>query len=108
MADFSLSETQQEMVRTAQEFGREVLEPAEFEIDRMASPDEAFAGAVFRETMAAAFDLGFHKMTLPEEHGGLGLGPATAGLVWEELARYGIAREEKALQVPGETSDGEE
>lgn len=90
MADFSRSDTQKQMVQTAQDFGKGVLEPAEIAIDRMACPDEAFAGEIFRETVAAAFELGFHKMTLPQEHGGLGLDPATAGLVWEELARYGI------------------
>ncbi len=90
MADFSLTDTQKQIVQTAQDFAREVLEPAEIALDRMASPDEAFNCELFRETMAEAFKLGFHKVTLPQEHGGLGLDPVTAGLVWEELARYGI------------------
>jgi alkylation response protein AidB-like acyl-CoA dehydrogenase len=90
MADFSLSDTQKQIVQTARDFGRQVLEPAEVELDRMERPDEAYSSQTFRTTLAAAFELGFHKMTLAEQHGGLGLDPATAGLVWEELARYGV------------------
>ncbi len=90
MADFSITETQQQMIDAARDFGKAVLEPAEIAIDKVADPDEAFRGDVFRNTMAAAFELGFHKMGLPEEHGGLGLDHASIGLVWEELARHGV------------------
>lgn len=89
MIDFSLTDTQKELVGTAREFGRSVLEPAEVAVDRMPS-DVAFQSREWRSAMAAAFELGFHKMTLPEESGGLGLDPQTVGLVWEELARYGV------------------
>lgn len=89
MIDFSLTDVQQSVVDTARDFGRNVLEPAEIAVDRMPA-HEAFASREYRSTMAAAFELGFHKMTLPEEFGGLGLDPQTTGLVWEELARYGV------------------
>jgi alkylation response protein AidB-like acyl-CoA dehydrogenase len=89
MIDFSLTETQKLLVDTAREFGRDVLEPAEIAIDRMPA-DQAFGSDAYRRAMAGAFELGFHKMTLPEESGGLGLDPQTTGLVWEELARHGV------------------
>lgn len=89
MIDFSLTDTQKHLVGTAREFGRSVLEPAEIAVDRM-PPAEAFRSREWRSAMAAAFELGFHKMTLPEATGGLGLDPQTVGLVWEELARYGV------------------
>ncbi len=90
MADFGLTDTQQQFVNTARDFAKEILEPAEVALDKMAVPDEAFAHDLFRKTMASAFELGFHKMGLPEAHGGLGLDAATTGLVWEELARGGV------------------
>ncbi len=90
MVDFSLSSTQTEFVHMAREFAREVLEPAEIAIDRMHDPDESCASDAFRDVMAAAFELGFHKMSLPERVGGLGLDPVTIGLIWEELARRGV------------------
>jgi alkylation response protein AidB-like acyl-CoA dehydrogenase len=89
MPSFSLSDTQEHMIATARDFGRQVLEPAEVALDKVAVPDEAFASQTFKKTMAAAFELGFHKMTLSQQFGGLGLDQSTAGLVWEELARYG-------------------
>ena len=90
MADFMLTDTQAQVVETARRFGREVLEPAEIALDRMADPNEAFRSGIFRETMAAAFELGFHRMTISQEYGGLGLDPATVGMVWEEFGRYGV------------------
>lgn len=89
MIDFSLTDTQKELVGTAHAFGREVLEPAEVAVDKKPA-DQAFQSPEYRRAMAGAFELGFHKMTLPEEYGGLGLDPQTVGLVWEELARYGV------------------
>lgn len=89
MIDFTMTETQEQLVNTARDFGKKELEPAEIELDKMADPDEAFRSETFKRTMARAFELGFHKMGLSEEYGGLGLDPSTTGLIWEELARYG-------------------
>ena len=89
MIDFSLTDTQRQIVDTARDFGRKVLEPAEIAMDRMPA-DQAFTSPEYRNAMAGAFELGFNRMTLSEELGGLGLDPQTVGLVWEELARYGV------------------
>ena len=89
MIDFSLTETQRSIVDAARDFGRDVLEPAEIAVDRKPA-DQAFESREYRSAMASAFELGFHKMTLPEASGGLGFDPQTTGLVWEELARYGV------------------
>ncbi len=89
MASFAMSDTQEHLVQTAREFGRQVLEPAEVALDKIEVPDQAFAHPLFKKTMAAAYELGFHKMTLSQQFGGLGLDQSTAGPVWEELARYG-------------------
>ena len=89
MVDFSLSEDQCAIRDMAARFAREVIRPAEIELDKMADPDEAFRSALFRDTMRQAYALGFHKMGIKEEHGGLGFDPVTRGLVWEELAAGG-------------------
>lgn len=88
--DFSHNATQQQLVELVRDFGREVLEPAEVALDRMPDPEQAYSSPLFRDTLAAAFELGLHKMTLPEAFGGLGLDPQTTGLIWEELGRYGV------------------
>lgn len=89
MVDFELSEDQQRVRGMAAAFAREVLRPAEIELDRMADPEDAFRSNVFRDTVRQAYELGFHKMGIKEEHGGLGFDPVTRGLVWEELAAGG-------------------
>jgi alkylation response protein AidB-like acyl-CoA dehydrogenase len=89
MIDFSRTEDQQQFVKTAREFGREVLRPAEVAMDANPDPDAAFNSDIYWNTLAMAFELGFHKMSLPESHGGLGLDPVSSGMVWEELARWG-------------------
>ena len=90
MVDFTRTETQEQLVQTARDFGREVLQPAEIAIDANPDPDEAFESKAFKAAMAKAFELGFHKMSLPESVGGLGLDASTTGMVWEELARWGV------------------
>lgn len=89
MVDFARDETQEMIVKTAREFGEEVVQPAEIELDRIADPEEVSKSGVFRDVMAQAYRLGFHKVAVPAEFGGLGLDPLTTGMIWEELSRYG-------------------
>lgn len=90
MIDFSLDSEQSALLEVVRDFGRGRLEPAEIALDRMTDLEAAFESPEYRDTMAAAFEMGLHKMTLPAELGGLGLDPVTSGLVWEELARHGV------------------
>ncbi len=89
MVDFEVTETQQMIVGTARKFGKEIMKPAEVALDRIADPEEVFGSDLFRDVMAKAYELGFHKMSLPEQYGGLGLDAQTTGMVWEELGRWG-------------------
>jgi alkylation response protein AidB-like acyl-CoA dehydrogenase len=89
MVDFERTDTQEQIVGTAREFGMGVLAPAEAALDRIADPEEVFASDRYWSAMSQAFELGFNRMALPEEFGGLGFDPQTTGMVWEELARWG-------------------
>ncbi len=89
MVDFELSETQHQLIATAREFAKEVIQPAEIALDQISEPEEVFKSDLFRKVMAQAYQLGFHRMALPEKLGGLGLDSITIGMVWEELARQG-------------------
>lgn len=90
MIDFTLTDEQKQLQGLAREFGRDVLGPAEIELDRLADPDAVFSSDRFRDVIRQAYELGFHKMGLREDLGGLGLDASTTGLVWEELARHGV------------------
>jgi len=89
MVDFDQTDIQRQIIRTAQDFGKDVLRPAEIELDQVADPDEVFKRDLFWDVLGQAFQLGFHKMGLAEEFGGLGLDPSTTGMIWEELGRSG-------------------
>jgi alkylation response protein AidB-like acyl-CoA dehydrogenase len=89
MIDFEPTETQRMIVETARDFGREVMQPAEKKLDQIADPEEVFKSVLFRKVMGEAYALGFHKMSLPQQFGGLELDAQTTGLVWEELGRWG-------------------
>ena len=89
MIDFTLDPTQQQLLETARKFGRDVVAPAEIALDKIGEPQVAFADPAYWNVLAQACDLGFHKMGIMEEYGGLGLDAQTIGLVWEELAYHG-------------------
>jgi alkylation response protein AidB-like acyl-CoA dehydrogenase len=89
MVDFEMTESQKQIVSTARDFGKEILQPAETKLDLMQEPEDVSKSDLYWKAMNQAYQLGFHKMALPEQFGGLGLDPQTTGMVWEELASWG-------------------
>ncbi len=85
MVDFQLTEEQQRLVEGAHTFARDVLRPAEFELDKIADPEEVFKSDLFRDVMRQTYRLGFHRSLLPAHVGGLGLDPLTITMINEEL-----------------------
>jgi len=74
-----LSETHQEIRRTARRFADEVIRPQAEALDR----DEAFPRDIYRQMG----ELGLFGITVPAELGGAGLDPLAYALVMEELSR---------------------
>ncbi len=85
MISFQPSEDQIALVKQAHIFARDVLRPAERELDRVADPEDVFKSNLFRDVMRQFHRLGYHKMHLPKPIGGLGLDVLTCILVQEEL-----------------------
>jgi len=83
--DFKLTEDQQNLVDQAHNFAKNVLRPAELELDRIADPDEVFKSGLFWDVLRQAYRMGLHKILLPAHIGGLGLDPLTITLINEEL-----------------------
>jgi alkylation response protein AidB-like acyl-CoA dehydrogenase len=86
MVDFALSEEVEKIRDMTREFARKELRPAATELDRVQEPEEAYASDTMRRVLSRAYEIGFHKMTLPKEVGGLGAPPMTSTIVQEELA----------------------
>lgn len=73
-----LTAEQQELRSLAREFAERELRPRTAEWDRARALDDGVFGQLA--------ELGFLGMTVPEEHGGLGLDPVSYLLILEELA----------------------
>lgn len=100
MIDLSPTQEQLEFQKLARKFARESIRPAEIELDKMSDADEVFKSDIFWNTIRQAYKLGFHKMGIGENFGGLGLDPLTTALVWEELAAGGIGITATLLAAP--------
>jgi acyl-CoA dehydrogenase len=84
--DISLKMTDEDLALrdAAHKFAEKVMRPISIELDRM-TPDEVIAeGSPFWEFMKKAYELGYHKLLIPEPYG-LGLSPFQTHIVFEEL-----------------------
>jgi len=77
MIDFSLSEQQKMMQKTARDFAQREIAPVALKYDR----EPAFPGEIIKKAHAA----GLMNLTCPKEYGGQGLGLVDASIISEEL-----------------------
>jgi len=67
-------------------FAKEVLRPASVELDKIADPEDVIKkDSILWKTLKQAYELGYHTVTILEEHGGLGFGPLETHIFLEEL-----------------------
>lgn len=84
--NYDLSEEDQRLKRETHKFAAEVMRPIAAELDRM-SPEEGIgAGSPLWDFLRQGYELNYHLMAVPEQHGGLGLNGLQTWLVFEELA----------------------
>ena len=86
MVDFALSEDVERIRDMTRDFARQEIRPAGVEIDRIPDPEAAYTGPTMRRVLSNAYGLGFHKLGLPKEVGGLGAPEMTSIVVQEEMA----------------------
>ncbi len=86
MVDFALPEEVEKIRDMTREFARQEMRPAGIALDRVPDPEEAYTSDTMRAVLSRAYDIGFHKMNLPKEAGGLGAPPMTGIVVQEEMA----------------------
>jgi acyl-CoA dehydrogenase len=83
--NLSLSEDDKALQKAAQAFAQEVMRPAGKKLDLMSAEDVVASGSPLWPFLKQAYELGYHKILLPEYYGGLGLSPLQANLVLEEM-----------------------
>jgi len=94
MVSFELTPEQKEIQQAAHKFAEEVIRPAERELDLLPNPEDVFKSDLFWEVLRKAYELGYHRMGIPEEMGGLHKGTMddqiTGLIVGEEFAWGGL------------------
>ncbi|MBI5287812.1 MAG: acyl-CoA dehydrogenase family protein [Chloroflexi bacterium] len=86
MVSFTLPEEVERIRDMTRDFARTEIRPAGAEIDRISDPEAAYTSDRMRKVLAGAYELGFHKLGLPKEVGGVGAPEMTSIIVQEELA----------------------
>ncbi|MQA15307.1 MAG: acyl-CoA dehydrogenase, partial [Pseudonocardiaceae bacterium] len=86
--DFTLSDSQQELQKNAQQFAEGVLRPVAEKIDQAADGWEAFLAG--REAYREMAHAGFTTSFIPTEYGGAGFSMIDFALAAEELSRVDI------------------
>ena len=86
MVDFALPEEVEKIRDMTREFAKKELRPAAAELDLIQDPEEAYTSDTMRRVLSRAYEIGFHKMTLGTDVGGLGAPAMTSTIVQEELA----------------------
>ncbi len=84
--DIDLTPEELELKEAAHTFAKEVIRPAGIKIDKMTPEEAAAPGSPLFDVLRQASELGFSRMSAPEEMGGVKVTPRAAVLVNEELA----------------------
>ena len=89
--DYALSDEAKAMGETAEKFAMQVMRPIGIELDKIADPADVIAkGSAFWKVIRQYRELGFHKIGIPKEFGGMAgdIAPM-AGTLISEMMGYG-------------------
>lgn len=100
MFGFDLPQEIEDARSLAREFAAKELRPAESALDRIEDPEAAYTDPEMKAILARLYEMGFHKLTLPEAAGGLGLPGLAGSVVLEELAVGGPGLASHMLVAP--------
>lgn len=100
MIGFDLPDEIADVQGLARDFVTKELHEAEAAVDAIPDPEAAYDSAEFRDVLGRMYEMGFHKLTLPEGIGGLGLPGFAGSVVLEELAVGGPGLASHMLVAP--------
>jgi len=86
--DISLQLTDEDIAlkKAAHKFAKEVMRPIAKELDLMSADEVISKESPLWSFLKKAYELGYHKILIPDVYGGLGLSPLQTHIVYEELA----------------------
>ena len=88
--NYTLNEEQKMMQEQARKFAMAEIRPAELALDKIPDSEETFKSDIYKEIKKRVYQMGYHKLRVPEKFGGLGLGSLSTQIVTEELAVGGV------------------
>lgn len=100
MFGFDLPDEIVDVQSLARDFVAKELRPAESALDRYDDPEDAYASPELEDILGRVYEMGLHKLTLPEEIGGLGLPGFAGSVVLEEIAVGGAGLGSHLLVAP--------
>jgi len=80
-----LSEEEKLLKNEVHRFAEEVVRPASIELDRMPAEDRIKPGSPFFKVMKQMKKLGYHKIMVPPQKGGIAMTPLQRCIIFEEL-----------------------
>ena len=99
-----LTQTQDDVAlkRAAHEFAEKVMRPTAKALDGLSAVDVVADGSPLWPFLKKAYELGYHKVLLPDYYGGLGLNPLQIHYVFEEMAwgSFGLSVLLGVIQFP--------
>jgi len=86
--DLNMNLTEEDIILKTEtnKFAREVMRPVAMDLDKMTAEEAIAPKSPFWDFMRKAYELSYHKITMPAEFGGAGLAPYQIQMVMEELA----------------------
>jgi acyl-CoA dehydrogenase len=100
--NMSLSEDDKALQKAARTFAQDVMRPVSKKLDLMTAEEAVAAESPLWPYLRQAYELGYHKVLLPEYYGGLGLNPLQINLVFEEMGwgSFGLALQTTVICFP--------
>ncbi len=84
--NLNLTKTQEMQRDLVHDFARDVLRPASLELDKL-DPEAVIAkDSIFWDVMKKGYQIGLHKILIPEIYGGGGFSPIEVHMLFEEVA----------------------
>lgn len=87
--DFSLTREQKAFRDSVHEFAIREVRPVETALDKLADPGDVAKSDEFWRVLKKGYELGFHKLLIPKNAGGLGVGDPIYWVIMVEELAYG-------------------
>lgn len=83
--NLDLDKTQEMQRDMVHEFARDVLRPVSLELDKLDPEDVIARDSILWDTLKKGYEIGLHKILIPEIYGGGGFSPLEVHMLFEEI-----------------------